>query len=385
MPDATAPSLVLPVEDLDTLSAHREPEEGMALCLSGGGYRAMLFHLGSLWRLNEAGYLPRLARISSVSGGSITAAQLGLRWGRLAFDASGVATAFVKQVVEPIRGLARRTIDVGSVLGGAFLPGSIGERVVAAYEDHLYGEAKLQDLPPDPPRFVINATNVQTGSLFRFMRPAIRDWRVGEVPAPAVPLAAAVAASSAFPPFLSPARLEFEPSEWRPTEGATLHRAPYTTDVWLTDGGVYDNMGLETAFKRYTTLLVSDAGMMMGPEEEPKSDWARHSLRVLDLVDNQVRSLRRRQLVGAYKAKVRRGALWTIATPLADYPIPPALDCPRKKTDELAATKTRLKRLDEETQERLINWGYAACDAAMRAFADPSVAAPGGFPYGRGV
>src|SRR5262245_28221555 len=46
---------------------------GIALCLSGGGYRAMLFHLGALWRLNEAGLLSQLKRISSVSGGSITA------------------------------------------------------------------------------------------------------------------------------------------------------------------------------------------------------------------------------------------------------------------------------------------------------------------------
>ena len=34
-------------------------EDTLALCLSGGGYRAMLFHLGSLWKLNEWGYLPK--------------------------------------------------------------------------------------------------------------------------------------------------------------------------------------------------------------------------------------------------------------------------------------------------------------------------------------
>ena len=44
------------------------PEPGMALCLSGGGYRAMLFHLGALLRLNETGFLRKLKRISSVSG-----------------------------------------------------------------------------------------------------------------------------------------------------------------------------------------------------------------------------------------------------------------------------------------------------------------------------
>lgn len=49
------------------------PVPGTGLCLSGGGYRAMLFHVGSLWRLNQAGFLPKLNRVSSVSGGSITA------------------------------------------------------------------------------------------------------------------------------------------------------------------------------------------------------------------------------------------------------------------------------------------------------------------------
>src|SRR5690349_24700851 len=53
------------------------PESGIGLCLSGGGYRAMLFHVGALWRLNELGYLTRLTRVSIVSGGSIAAAVLG--------------------------------------------------------------------------------------------------------------------------------------------------------------------------------------------------------------------------------------------------------------------------------------------------------------------
>jgi NTE family protein len=70
----------LPVRVLDTGSDHddpRAPEAGIALCLSGGGYRAMLFHLGALWRLNELGYLAKLARVSSVSGGSIEEARSG--------------------------------------------------------------------------------------------------------------------------------------------------------------------------------------------------------------------------------------------------------------------------------------------------------------------
>jgi len=56
------------------------PKRDVGLCLSGGGYRAAVFHLGSLIRLNEAGLLRRLRTVSSVSGGSIIAGLLGLRW-----------------------------------------------------------------------------------------------------------------------------------------------------------------------------------------------------------------------------------------------------------------------------------------------------------------
>jgi NTE family protein len=58
-------------------------EDKIALCLSGGGYRAMLFHVGVLWCLEHAGYLRKLARFSSVSGGSITAGVLALAWNGL--------------------------------------------------------------------------------------------------------------------------------------------------------------------------------------------------------------------------------------------------------------------------------------------------------------
>ena len=74
-----------PVEYLST--DRKEPEQGTALCLSGGGYRAMVFHVGVIWRLFESGWLNKLDRVSSVSGGSITAAVLGMAWDRLNIDA----------------------------------------------------------------------------------------------------------------------------------------------------------------------------------------------------------------------------------------------------------------------------------------------------------
>ncbi|MGV3493074.1 MAG: patatin-like phospholipase family protein, partial [Ramlibacter sp.] len=90
-------------------SEPREP--GVALALSGGGFRAVLFHVGALWRLNEVGVLPKLSRISSVSGGSIAAGLLALRWKNLQFQ-GGVAGNFGDEVVAPLRRFCGRTIDV---------------------------------------------------------------------------------------------------------------------------------------------------------------------------------------------------------------------------------------------------------------------------------
>jgi len=371
----SAPVNAIPGEDPD-----REPEPGIGLCLSGGGYRAMLFHLGALWRLYETGRLRDIARISSVSGGSITAGLLALKWRSLSFDPARVEDDFLREVVAPLRGLADRTIDVGSVLFGLVLPGGSAAQVAAAYRKHLFGPATLQDLP-DSPRFVLNATNMQSGVLWRFMKPYMRDYRVGEVKKPTVLLAQAVAASSAFPPVLSPLRMALDPKTFSPPKDEDLHHEPFTSKVFLSDGGVYDNLGLETVWKRYKTVLVSDAGGKLQPEPKPKTNWLQHSYRVLNVIDNQVRALRKRQLIDSYIAKQRDGTYWGIRTNVADYKVPTPLPCPFDRTMRLAETPTRLARMDPLLQERLINWGYAVCDAALRRHVDPAIPAPTKFPY----
>ncbi len=369
-----------PVERISPEDSIAKPAPGTGLCLSGGGYRAMLFHLGTLWRLYETGILKTVQRISSVSGGSITAGVLGLNWEKLRFPSNGDASDFINLVVAPIRGLADETIDAEAIIGGLLLPGRISDRIAKAYDTHLFKGATLQNLPSRP-RFVVNATNVQSGALWRFMKPYMRDFRVGEVKSPTISLALAVTASSAFPPVLSPCELRLDPESFTPNSGQDLQRKPFTSRVVLTDGGVYDNLGLETVWKRYETVLVSDGGGKMQAEEEPKSDWARHAYRVLDLVDNQVRSLRKRQVIDSFRAKTRTGAYWGIRTDIADYKLADPLPCPHERTLELAGTPTRLKRLDETQQERLINWGYAVCDAALRSHVNPTLPKPNDFPY----
>jgi NTE family protein len=155
----------------------------------------------------------------------------------------------------------------------------------------------------------------------------------------------------------------------------------------LSDGGVYDNLGLETAWKRYTTILISDGGGQMAAEPKIAGDWARHAIRINAVIDNQVRNLRKRQAVAGFEAGDRQGTYWGIRTPIAKYgPPKDSLPSPPAQTATLAATKTRLRKMDDGLQERLINWGYAVCDAAMRRWVIPDSTIPARFPYpARGV
>lgn len=359
----------------------RAPSRGIGICVSGGGYRAMLFHLGAFLRLFELGLLQKASRISSVSGGSITSAKLALEWHRLK-----TRQDFFDYVVEPIRQVADRTIDVPAIAAGLILPGRVSDYVALAYRALLLGRATLQDLPGRP-EFVINATNVETGTLWRFSRAMMADYKVGEIDRPTVPLASVVAASSAFPPFLSPYLLRVRPGDF--SRVATRDRA-LLSNINLADGGVYDNLGLETVWKAYRNVLASDAGAALQADPSPSSLWARQAKRDIDIIYGQVSSLRKRQLIASFKAKEgergwRRGTYWGIGSDISHYKLPGSLPAPVERTSELAKISTRLKRLSAEDQERLINWGYAICDTAIRRHFPPSNASAPQFPYPCGV
>ncbi|SFP87597.1 NTE family protein [Amycolatopsis arida] len=335
---------------------------GVGLCLSGGGYRAMLFHTGVLWRLNELGQLPRLAVISSVSSGAIAAGVLAHAWPDLEFR-HGVAVAFQERVVRPVRALAGVNIDARAVLRGLARPWrSVGEEVAASLRRHLFGRRMLAELP-ESPRFVFTATNLRTGALWRFSGAAMGDPDSGPLP-PVVSLATAVAASSAFPPFLSPVVLR---------HGGR--------GVVLSDGGVFDNLALDPATECCATVLVSDGGRRIRRLRRVPRDWPRHVLRAVDVVDNQVRSLRKRALLASYDRGDFRGAYWGTYRDIADFGLPDALPAPAERTLALAELPTRLHHVPPTVQERLINWGYAVCDAGMRRWVLPGAASPRDFPY----
>jgi NTE family protein len=300
-----------------------------------------------------------------------------MNWNSITWkDGIADGASLTAQLVTPIRQMAATSIDVSSVIWGALSPwATINDEVSASYDKVLFQGKTLQDLPDDSgPRFVINATNVKTGSLWRFSRPYMADYRIGIVDNPSVSLAHAVAASSAFPPFLSPMRLSLDGFVFRPNvpEGhndQTLRSL--RGEAVLTDGGVYDNLGLEAVWKRYKTVLVSDGGRKMDDDPSPAGDWARHSRRLIDLLQHEVSNLRRRMVFDSFidKAEPHKGTYWGIQTNLADYGLKDdTLKCPHEATDKIARIETRLTALSDTDQKQIINWGYAVCDAAVRKY-----------------
>jgi len=351
--------------DGDFLNA-RKLEDGIGLCLSGGGYRAMIYHVGALTRINELGLLPKLQEVASVSGGSIIAGVLALAWPELTF-VDGRATNFSQLVSDPALRFARVGVDVKAILGG-LLPGRTpADFVAAAYDKHLFDGATLQDIASTP-RFTFMATNLQTGSGWRFSKDYAADVRVGRIDRPTLPLSWVVAASSAFPPFLSPVRFHFEPGTVQPMYGADLHIPPFTEMAVLTDGGVYDNLGLERIWKRCRSILVSNAGRSMPEIGQPTGRWIGQLFRTLNLIQQQSENSRTRILLGMNNLGQRKVAYWSIGTPIASYALGDALPLANEDVVRAATMRTRLNRFTAEEITFLLRCGYTSADASLRKY-----------------
>jgi NTE family protein len=365
------------------------PRSGTGLALSGGGFRAALFGLGSLWRLNELGWLRSLRRITSVSGGSLAAGVLAARWSELTFDEVGCATNFEKLVAGRLREFCLRTLDWKAIVSGLIPFVSAAGVARSAYDRHLVQlanghTARLADLPAPGagPDFVFFATCFQTGSSFRFSRDGLYDWKLGRCAHTHSTLGTALAASAAFPPFLSPLHLSTAPTQWidRPLVKGLANADRICERLRLGDGGIYDNMGTEALWKSMDRVMVSDAGAPFAFVPRPWINWGSQLGRVRDILIEQTRALRKRMLVRDLQAKRYTGAYWGIHTRIGDYTGTPALCADCATTQELARISTRLRALDACTQERLINWGYALADAAIRTHVDTSIPT-GRFPY----
>ncbi len=347
-------------------------QPGVALALSGGGFRATLFHIGSLRRLQELGVLEKIAAFASVSGGSITAGVLAQQ---CAQQPSASWKSRIDELEKILRRFCSKTIDSGSIIGGMLNPfRNVSDLLTSRYEE-LFGKLVLADLPAAP-RFTFCSTNLQTGRLVHLVREGIVDYRIGRT-SQTVSLARAVAASSAFPPFLSPVIVKVE-APWVPLNGlSTLNTDPrYTRKLYLTDGGAYDNMGLEPVWDRYENVLVSDAGAPYEPLPQVDTDWLHQMYAAFEIATDQARGVRKRWLVDQFARQSIKGSYWGINTTLAKYQLADAVNFAPGKSAELAAMRTRLDAFSKAEQDDLIDWGYVVCDAAMRRWCPALCATP---------
>ena len=288
-----------------------EKAVAIGLALSGGGARAMAFHLGCLRALHDRGLLDRVGVISTVSGGSVIGAswayssepfdafdrrmvavlRRGLQWDilrevvaspeGLKIAATLLVTGSLSFALWVIAFVARRALrwfrlPVSRMIEACDrvaerLPvwGSLTTALEAAIKRSLLGEVRVDEVKRAGLVTVVNACDLRTGTAFRFGSEGSGGWRYGAVVGRASTVAKAVAASAAFPILLPPLAetFEFEKGGTRSLE-----------TVLLTDGGVYDNLGVavlepgradDSQFKfpvRYIISLNAGAGQLDGED-----------------------------------------------------------------------------------------------------------------------
>lgn len=260
----------------------RHQRRGVVLCLSGGGYRAVLFHLGGLRRLNELGVLSSVTTVSSVSGGSIVAAHIAtaIATGTLTWPGRGeVIRDWNEAVTAPLVAFTRRNIRSPAILHRLrpdnWIHDYAGVQGLAAqYHRHLT-QLPLRQLPTRP-RFILSATDLAFGVNWIFDSGACRtgDYQAGYTALPEWPLARAVATSSCFPPVFNPLPVHFATDQLADGSYTGPDRESLIRSIRLTDGGVYANMGLEPVWKTRQTVLVSDGGPPSSPTETGDSGGA---------------------------------------------------------------------------------------------------------------
>jgi len=348
---------------------------GIALCLSGGGFRAALFHMGALRRLNELGALGHVDRISSVSGGSIFAAHLVETIPDWPAPGAVIPTEqWDARVAGPFRAFARKNMRTLPILA-RLLPwnwfrAATMVEALAKREAALTGKT-LGELP-DRPDYLFCATDMVYGAYWVFTKQRTGDrWYVGyRTSDPKWPVARAVAASSCWPPVFDPLPLRLRPADYTPAEPweDAKKRADHLAHMALTDGGVYDNMGLEPVWNTSASVLVSDGGGTF----HYSSGWnlIRRVLRYQDIVQNQARAVRKRWLMSNFIRGDLSGTYWGISTKVEHYDLPGAKGYSAALVDDiLTHVRTDEDAFSEAEIAVLENHGYFLADAAIRKHA----------------
>lgn len=359
-----------------------EEQQPIALVLSGGGIRAMVFHLGLLKFLAERGLLERVKKLSTVSGGSLVIGlvmqQAQLKWPTSAEYLSDVYPALRKKLCE-------RSLMWGAVRQLKHLSQwrfllSRANLLAGAIRDEWSLTAKLSELPVSP-EWSINGTTAENGKRFRFKRESIGDYLLGYATPEEFPLANAVAVSAAFPGGFGPLAIRSRDFVWKRRQwdsplGTEEIVEQSFRNLHLYDGGVYDNLGLEPYFDSgklqakapVMPIIVSDAGapLAQGFSYGPFSLY--RLKRVSDIISEQARSLRVRAFVTFLQGAPARGALIQISNPVG---------ASSKKSAEFAINfPTTLRRLEMGEFDQLAAHGYEVTAQVERQFGLISSMAP---------
>lgn len=367
--------------------------ETIGLCLSGGGFRASLFHLGVLKRLDELKILDRVTHLSAVSGGSVTAAlyvflkhQNGRQFQFKQLEEK--LLAFVKE--DPARrwllqNLARRAAfqlcsyplgPLGGFLLGLMSPTAAFDRF---FQSLLFHKIDLRMLnsqeDPDLPHLILNATGLEFGQPFYFTpNYSGPDQAAAFNPAGGVSLAAqevklsfAVGASSCVPGIFPPSALNITPYA---VAGVTAKRAH------LVDGGVYDNQGVgvfltdpfqpQNPQSRVDYIILSDASRTLEPKESGLPPWYdpfklfNLLSRAHDITEDHARLDRFELLMYKQMQGSPKQAAFFHTAPRV--PALPPWNVPRDMSDLLSRLRTDFDRFSDLEIGALMYHGYTLAD-----------------------
>jgi NTE family protein len=365
---------------LSDADPHPQPplrRPGIALCLSGGGYRAALFHLGGLRRLDELGVLSKVDTISSVSGGSVMAAQIAghlatnpQAWGRPGDRVAG----FEDGIAAPMVAQAQRDIRTRAALARVWPPWNLWESnaqsdvLARELATGVVGNAQLAELPRRP-RFIFCSTDVVYRVLWTFDSGTneMGDAKAGHAPLGNWTIARAAAASCCLPLLFQPMRILAELKGGRPD----CERDKATGPIDIVDGGIYDDLGVEPVWCDHGTVLVSDGGPAFRAKPRiPQLIW--RDLRYAITLVEQESDVRKRWLLAKLHHGKLAGSYWGISALPSDYGSVPPDDAPY--SDELIRCWITFVRddLDAFTEgERAVlqNHGYLMADIAVHATA----------------
>jgi NTE family protein len=324
------------------LPSPRKIPNSVGLSLSGGGFRATLFHLGAIRRLNELGILPKLTSVSSVSGGSILN---GFLASRLSTPLTNGVADFQESVSNPVRQFCALDIRRWLALEVLIPAEHNSEGLAIQYDQHLTNRKLLKDIPAAPIH-IFCSTDLGNGANWMFKKRQCGDWRVGFRDTPADwSVATAVAASSCFPPIFKPLHLDLG------------------GQVVLNDGGVYDNLGLEPLWKDHEIVLSSDGGALFHARGDSGFIW--EIARYIGIPENQALALRKRWLISNFNSGQLKGTYWGIGSSRSSYGLDGGYSDDLAK-NFIAAIRTDLDRFSDAEASILENHGYGVADAAIQ-------------------